>query len=74
VWDLIGALIPYFFENIFFFISSVGSSKFKKNLQRLNQPTLVIFLTFFEKNYKDWIKCKIFKSRFKWTGLVAPTF
>ena len=27
------------------------------------------FLTFFEKNYNDWIKCKLPKSRTKWTGL-----
>ena len=53
----------------------VGVIIFEMHLiQRLNQPTLVIFLTFFEKKYKDWIKSKLFKSRFKWTGLVAPTF
>jgi hypothetical protein len=33
--------------------------------------TLVIFLTFFEKIYNDWIKCKLPKSRFKWTGLYS---
>ena len=27
------------------------------------------FLSFFEKNYNDWIKCKLSKSRFKWKGL-----
>ena len=27
------------------------------------------FLTFFEKNYKCWIKCKLSKSQIKWTGL-----
>ena len=30
--------------------------------------TLVIFLTFFEKN--DWMKCKSSKSQIKWTGLI----
>ena len=25
-------------------------------------------LVFFEKKYNDWIKCKLSKSRFKWTG------
>ena len=44
-------------------ITSVGSSAFQKNLQRLDQPTLVIFLTFLEKNYDNWIK-------YKWTGLI----
>ena len=34
---------------------------------------LVIFTIFsssFEKDYNDWIKCKLSKSRFKWTGLI----
>ena len=43
-------------------ITSVGSSA-------LDQPTLVIFLTFLEKNYNDWIKCKLSKSKLRWTGL-----
>ena len=30
---------------------------------------LVIFLTFFEKNYNNWIKCKLPKFQIKWTGL-----
>ena len=30
---------------------------------------LGIFLSFFKKKYNDWIKCKLPKSRFKWTGL-----
>ena len=50
-------------------ITSVGSSAFQKKLQRLDQPTLVNFLTFFEKNYNDWIKGKLSKSRLRWTGL-----
>ena len=41
-----------FIGNGIFFISknfsSVGSSAFQKNLQVLNQPILVFFLTFFE--------------------------
>ena len=49
-------------------LTSVGSSAFQKKL-RLDQPTLVIFLTFFEKKHNNWFKCKLFKSRFKWTGL-----
>ena len=72
MWGLIGALIPYFFVNYFFFIfkkvTSVASSVYE-NLQRLDQPTLGIFLTFFEKNYNDWIKCKLAKSQIKCTGL-----
>ena len=39
---------------IFFFISkkntSVGSSAFQKNLQRLDQPTLIFFFAFLKKN------------------------
>ena len=56
------AILVIFFEMKFF--------SFQKKLQRLDQPTLVIFLSFFEKNYNDWIKCKLPKSRFKWTGLL----
>ena len=41
---------------------SVGSSAFQKILQWLDQPTLVFFWIF-EKNYSDWIKCKLYKSR-----------
>ena len=62
MWDLIGALMPYLYffleMEIFSFpkkITSVGSSAFQKNLQRLDQPTLVFFCIF-EKNYTDWIK------------------
>ena len=43
-----------------------GSSAFQKNLQRLDQPTLVFFFCIFEKNYNDWIKSF---SKSKWTGL-----
>ena len=50
-------------------IISVGSRAFQKKLQRLDQPTLVIFLTFFEKNYNNWIKGKLSKSKLRWTGL-----
>ena len=39
-----------------------------KKLQVSDQQTLVIFLTFFEKNY-DWIKGDSAKSKTKWTGL-----
>ena len=53
--------------------TSVGSSAFQINLQWLDQPTLLIFLTFFEKIYKDWIKCKLSKSQIKWTGLESAT-
>ena len=103
-------VVVIFSKNIKKF-TSVGSSAFQKNLQRLDQPTLmgsknhlhpivvfffeinffsfpkksvgwsnrckffwnaldpifVIFLTFFEKNYNDWIK-SFYKS--KWTGLL----
>ena len=41
------------FENENFFISkkitSVGSSTFQKKLQRMDQPTLIIFLAFLKK-------------------------
>ena len=37
-------------------------------------PTLVIFLTFFEKIYKCWIKCKLSKSQIKWTGLMSVKY
>jgi hypothetical protein len=30
---------------------------------------LIQHLSFFEKKYNDWIKCKLPKSKFKWTGL-----
>ena len=56
VLDLIGALIPYlkFFWkwNFFHFqekITNAGSSAFQKNLQWLDQPTLVIFFAFLKK-------------------------
>ena len=45
---------------------------FQKKSQVSDQLTLVIFLTFFEKNYNDWIKGDFAKSKFKWTGLVFP--
>ena len=32
----------------------------------------LIFLTFFEKKYNNWIKFKLPKSRIKWTGLLSP--
>ena len=45
--------LVFFFEmKIFSFpkkITNVGSRAFQKNLQRLDQPTLVIFLTFLKK-------------------------
>jgi hypothetical protein len=50
-------------------LTPTGSSSYWKNLQRLDQPTLVIVLTLFEINYNDWIMCKHPKSKFKWTGL-----
>ena len=53
--------ILVFFLNDFF----VGSSTFQKNLQRLDQPTLVFFCIF-EKKYNDWIESF---SKSKWTGL-----
>ena len=34
------------------------------------RPPLAIFLIYFEKNYNDWIKSKLFKSQTKWTGLI----
>ena len=46
------------------------SKKFTATLD----PTLVIFLPFFEKNYNDWIKGKLSKSQTKWTGLVKVGF
>ena len=46
MWDLIGALMPFSFPNK---ITIVGSSAFRKNLQRLDQPTLANFFAFFEK-------------------------
>ena len=45
---------------------------FKKIYNDWIRPTLVIFLTFFEKKYNNWIKCKLSKSRIKWTGLLSP--
>ena len=42
---------------------------FKKIYNDWIRLTLVIFLTFFEKNHNNWIKCKLPKSKFKWTGL-----
>ena len=60
-----------FFWNQIFFISkeitSAGWSNRCKFFWNALDPTLVIFLTFFEKNYNDWIK-SFYKS--KWTGLV----
>ena len=50
------------------FTSVAWSSRCKFFWNALD-PTLVIFLTFFEKNYNDWIKCKLSKSQTKWTGL-----
>ena len=50
-------------------ITSVGWSSRCKFFWNAVDPTLVIFLTFFEKNYNDWIKCKLSKSQTKWTGL-----
>jgi hypothetical protein len=49
-------------------MKSVGSSTFQKNLQRLDQPTLIIFFAFLKKKYNDWIKSF---SKSKWTGLMA---
>ena len=60
------ALVYFSFNEFFFFIfqkiTSVDSSAFQKNLQQLDQPTLSIFLTFFEKNYNNWISqhCQFF--------------
>ena len=66
-------IVVIFFEINFF--------HFQKNLQVLADPvvvnffenaldpTLVIFLAYFEKIYNDWIKCKLSKSQTKWTGL-----
>ena len=34
-------------------------------------PTLVIFSAFLKKKYNNKIKCKLSKSRFKWTGLLS---
>ena len=64
-----------FFLTDFFFefpkkITSVESSTFQKNLQRLDLPTLVTcnFFCILEKKYNDWIKSF---SKSKWTGLYA---
>ena len=50
-------------------ITSVGWSSRCKFFWNALDPTLVIFLTFFEKNYNNWIKCKLPKFQIKWTGL-----
>ena len=67
-------IVVFFFEiKIFSFskkITSVGWSSRCKFFWNGLDPTLVIFLTFFEKNYNDWIKSKLSKSKFKWTGLL----
>ena len=72
-WNALDPTLVIFFGNEKIFISkkitSVGSSAFQKNLQRLDQTDT--FLTFFEKNYNDWIKCKLSKSKFRWTGLFS---
>ena len=64
-------VIFFWIENFFISkkITSVGSSAFPKKSQVSDQLTLVIFLTFFEKNYNDWIKGDSAKSKTKWTGL-----
>ena len=66
-------IVVFFFEiNFFSFpkkITSVGWSSRCKFFWNALDPTLVNFLTFFEKNYNDWIKCKLSKSQTKWTGL-----
>ena len=54
VGDLIGALMShlYFFLEVEIFSfpqKIVGSSEFQKNLQRLDQPTLVFFFAFLKK-------------------------
>ena len=68
-------IVVFFFEiKIFSFskkITSVGWSSRCKFFWNGLDPTLVIFLTFFEKNYNDWIKGKLSKSKFKWTGLTS---
>ena len=68
-------IVVIFFEiKIFSFpkkITSVGWSNRCKFFWNALDPTLVIFLTFFEKNYNDWIKCKLSKSQTKWTGLMT---
>ena len=38
-------------------------------LLRTGSDHHLYFFCIFEKNYKDWIKCKLSKSRTKWTGL-----
>ena len=62
----------FFWNEIFLFpkkLQVLDQVHFKNVYNDWIRPTLVIFLTFFEKNYKDWIKCKLPKSRTKWTGL-----
>ena len=61
---------------IFFYQKSVGFNwcfdpivNIKKNYKDWVRPTSKMFFIFFEKDYNDWIKCKLPKSRFKWTGL-----
>ena len=78
VWDQSTNSIPhlyFFFEIKNFLISkkntSVGSSAFQKNLQVSDQPTLVIFLTFFEKKIQVLDQVKLPKSQTKWTGLLS---
>ena len=58
-------VVVFFFKNTKN-ITSVGWSSRCKFFWNALDPTLVIFLPFFEKNYNDWIKT-FYKS--KWTGL-----
>ena len=66
-------IVVIFFEINFFSFSkkntSVGWSSRCKFFWNALDPTLVIFLAYFEKIYNDWIKCKLSKSQTKWTGL-----
>ena len=69
-WCFDPTLVFFFEMKIFSFpkkFTSVGWSSCCNFFWNSLDPTLVIFLTFFEKKYNDWIKT-FYKS--KWTGLV----
>ena len=62
------------FEGVFFMFSGAKIFDLKKNCsvctKKLHHKKENLFLSFFEKNNIDWIKCKLFKSQTKWTGLL----
>ena len=56
-----------FFQKTFYVVKNTSS-------EIINNLCFSLHKIFFEKNYNDKIKCKLPKSRFKWTGLICHIY